>query len=54
MSVKNGKIRVLVVDDSALVRQALVEILTSDPDIEVMAAASDPYHAASHMAEEVP
>ncbi|WP_027190208.1 protein-glutamate methylesterase/protein-glutamine glutaminase [Fundidesulfovibrio putealis] len=51
---KNGKIRVLVVDDSALVRQALVEILTSDPDIEVMAAASDPYHAASHMAEEVP
>lgn len=50
----NGKIRVLVVDDSALVRQALIEILTSDPDIEVMAAASDPYHAASHMAEEIP
>ncbi|MFZ5427173.1 MAG: protein-glutamate methylesterase/protein-glutamine glutaminase [Thermodesulfobacteriota bacterium] len=51
---KAGKIRVLIVDDSALVRQALTEILSSDPDIEVMAAASDPFHAAAHIAEEVP
>ena len=51
---KNGKIRVLVVDDSALVRQALMEVLSGDPDIEVMAAASDPFQAAGHIAEEVP
>ena len=30
------KIRVLIVDDSALVRQTLSEILSSDPDIEVI------------------
>ncbi len=51
---RNGKIRVLVVDDSALVRQALIEVLTSDPDIEVMAAAGDPFQAARHMQEEAP
>ncbi|GFK94321.1 Chemotaxis response regulator protein-glutamate methylesterase [Fundidesulfovibrio magnetotacticus] len=51
---KNGKIRVLIVDDSALVRQALSEILSSDPDIEVMATAADPFQAAGHIAEEVP
>ncbi len=51
---KAGKIRVLIVDDSALVRQALTEILSSDPDIEVMGAASDPFHAAALIAQEVP
>lgn len=39
------KIRVLVIDDSALVRQLLTEILDSDPAIEVVGAASDPYMA---------
>ncbi|MFZ5594261.1 MAG: protein-glutamate methylesterase/protein-glutamine glutaminase [Pseudomonadota bacterium] len=39
------KIRVLVVDDSALVRQLLTEILGSDPAIEVVGSASDPYMA---------
>jgi len=38
-------IRVLVVDDSALVRQLLSAILNEDPDIEVVGAASDPYRA---------
>lgn len=38
-------IRVLIVDDSALVRQLLREILNSDPDIEVVGYASDPYIA---------
>jgi len=52
--VKDGKIRVLIVDDSALVRQALTEIINSDPELEVMAAASDPFNAAGHIAEEVP
>ncbi len=48
------KIRVLIVDDSALVRQTLSGILSSDPDIEVMATACDPYAAAGKMRDEVP
>ena len=40
------KIRVLIVDDSASVRQMLTSILNEDPDIEVMGAASDPFAAA--------
>jgi two-component system, chemotaxis family, protein-glutamate methylesterase/glutaminase len=39
------KIRVLVVDDSAVMRQLLAEILNSDPQIEVVGTASDPYVA---------
>ncbi|WP_438971113.1 protein-glutamate methylesterase/protein-glutamine glutaminase [Methylophaga sp.] len=39
------KITVLVVDDSALVRQLLTELLNSDPEIEVVGAAADPYQA---------
>ena len=48
------KIRVLIVDDSASVRQSMTEILRSDPEIEVIAAASDPMAAARHIAEEIP
>ncbi len=51
---KKKKIRVLIVDDSAVVRETLTGILESDPDIEVMAAASDPYFAAEKMKNEVP
>lgn len=38
-------VRVLIVDDSAVVRQLLTEILDMDPDIEVVGSASDPYVA---------
>jgi len=48
------KIRVLIVDDSAVVRQTLEEILSSDREIEVMATASDPYIAAEKILHEVP
>jgi two-component system chemotaxis response regulator CheB len=41
-----AKIRVLIVDDSAVVRQGLSEILSSDPGIEVMGTAADPFVAA--------
>lgn len=51
---ENNKIRVLIVDDSALVRQTLAYIMESDPDIEVMGTASDPYFAAAKIATEVP
>jgi two-component system chemotaxis response regulator CheB len=40
-----NKIKVLVVDDSALVRQMMQQMLNSDPQIEVVGAASDPYVA---------
>ena len=39
------KIRTLIVDDSALVRKLLAEILGSDPEIEVVGTAIDPYVA---------
>ena len=38
-------IKVLVVDDSALIRQLLTEMLQTDPGIEVVGAAADPYVA---------
>ncbi len=37
-----GKIRVLIIDDSALIRKILTELLSSSPDIEVVGAAEDP------------
>jgi len=40
-----AKIKVLIVDDSALVRQMLQEMLCEDTDIEVVGTASDPYDA---------
>jgi two-component system, chemotaxis family, protein-glutamate methylesterase/glutaminase len=48
------KIRVLIVDDSAVVRQTLSEVLSSDPDIEVMGTASDPFVAAERMSAQAP
>jgi len=48
------RIKVLIVDDSAVVRQTLAEILASDPHIEVLPPAADPYIAAERMREEVP
>ena len=39
------RIKVLIVDDSALVRSLLTDILRSDPDIEVVGAASDAHIA---------
>jgi two-component system chemotaxis response regulator CheB len=39
------KVRVLVIDDSALVRKVVKTILEQDPGIEVVGAAADPYSA---------
>ncbi len=41
----NTPIKVLIVDDSALVRKMLNEMLSSDPNIEVVGTAQDPYDA---------
>lgn len=48
------KIRVLIVDDSAVVRQTLKEILETDNEISVIATASDPYIAANKIKKEIP
>lgn len=47
-------IRVLIVDDSAVVRQTMAELISSDPELEVMATASDPFVAAARIHEERP
>ncbi len=44
-AVKPSKIRVLVVDDSAIVRKVLSEILSAQPDLDVVGTAPDPYIA---------
>jgi two-component system, chemotaxis family, protein-glutamate methylesterase/glutaminase len=40
-----ARIRVLVVDDSALMRQVLATLLARDPSIEIVGTAGDPYLA---------
>ena len=47
-------VRVLIVDDSASVRQILSTILSEDPAIEIMGTASDPYAAARRLQNELP
>ncbi len=41
----NRKTRVLIVDDSAIVRKILTEALAGEPDLEVVGTAPDPYVA---------
>ena len=50
----DATVHVLVVDDSALVRQTLSDVLASDPDIEVIGTAADPFVAADRMRERLP
>ena len=49
-----SKIRVLVVDDSAVMRQVLAELLKSDAQIEVIGTAADPIFALEKMQKEWP
>ena len=48
------RIKVLIVDDSAVVRQVLEEIFASDPAMEVVGSARDPFIAADIMRNVVP
>ncbi|MEZ5071385.1 MAG: chemotaxis response regulator protein-glutamate methylesterase [Bacteroidales bacterium] len=50
----SNKIKVLVVDDSAVVRNALSEIINSDPKLEVIGTANDPFMAAKKIGQETP
>ncbi len=54
MAPSHPRIRVLIVDDSATVRQTLATILAEDPQIEVIGVASDPFVAAKRIRDEVP
>jgi two-component system chemotaxis response regulator CheB len=47
----NKKITVLIVDDSALIRKLLSQILAEDPQIEVVGTAADPYIAREKIKE---
>ncbi|WP_210104169.1 MULTISPECIES: protein-glutamate methylesterase/protein-glutamine glutaminase [Rhizobium/Agrobacterium group] len=48
------KIRVLIVDDSASIRQTLTMVLSEDPEIEVIGTATDPFAAARRIRDDVP
>ncbi len=45
------KIRVVIVDDSLLIRRILREILSTDPEIDVVGDAGDPYEAREKIKE---
>lgn len=47
-------VRVLIVDDSAVVRQTMTNVLSSDPEIEVIGTAGDPYVAADRIKDQIP
>lgn len=47
-------IRVLIVDDSAAVREALTEVFQADPGISVMTPAANPVQAVRRIKEEIP
>ena len=48
------QVKVLIVDDSAVVRETLRRILNEDPRIRVLGTASDPVFAVEMIAQEVP
>ena len=50
----SGRIKVMIVDDSAVVRQSVRQILEREPGIEVIGAASDPVFALGHMQRQWP
>ncbi|WP_421901759.1 protein-glutamate methylesterase/protein-glutamine glutaminase [Maridesulfovibrio sp.] len=50
----NKKTKVLIVDDSALVRQALQQLFATDSSIEIVGSAGDPFAAAEIMKRIVP
>jgi two-component system chemotaxis response regulator CheB len=48
------KIKVLIIDDSALVRQTMEDLISSDHDFEVIGTAADPYFAAEKIKKQIP
>lgn len=50
----NRVIKLLVVDDSPAIRQAMADVVASDPEIELIGAAADPYEAVEIMRQSAP
>ncbi|MEM7422256.1 MAG: response regulator, partial [Pseudomonadota bacterium] len=50
----SSKTRVLIVDDSAVVRDTMADLINAHPALEVMATAGDPYAAVEKIKHEVP
>ncbi len=48
------KIKVMIVDDSAVVRQTMEQIINSDRQLEVLATARDPFVAAQKLTKAIP
>lgn len=48
------KIKAMIVDDSAVVRETMKDILKSDPEIEVVATAADPIIASKKLSTVIP
>jgi len=48
------RIKVMIVDDSAVVRQVVTELLKTDPQIDVIAAVSDPIFALERLKTQTP
>jgi len=48
------KTKVMIIDDSAFVRQTLSEILNKDPELQVVATAADPIFAANKIPKDKP
>ena len=49
-----GKLKVLIVDDSAIVRKIFTEVLSRHPDLEVVGTAPDPYVARDKIVQTQP
>ncbi len=54
LEMNQGKIKVLIVDDSAVVRQVMTSLLGKEPSIQVLGAVSDPIFAMTRMNQEWP
>jgi two-component system chemotaxis response regulator CheB len=48
------KIKVLVIDDSALARQSIAKLLSLDESIEIIGIAVDPFHATNIIKDKIP
>lgn len=54
MKSQEEKIQVMLIDDSAVVRHSLTEVLNRNSDIEVIAACQNPYIAAQKLRKQTP
>jgi two-component system chemotaxis response regulator CheB len=48
------KIKILIIDDSVLARESLKKAFSTDPELEVIATANDPYEAVRELRKNVP